>query len=541
MVSVVGLMAAPVAFAEEADGLPGRFGVPLTAAAAGSQPEPVSFAISGMKYLEGRPLAAGEFSFRLAGAGVASIPAGSNLPRQLRSATLSEAEKYELVAHGDLTYYPESDQPMPTSALAQNNAEGAVTFGSLAFDSALLGKTATERSAGRVFCYTVAEQVPRNPDGSLKDGVTRDERGRYVYQGVTYDDSVKRIYLYVYQTADAGGSPVLAVLPLGDAAFDGRPAKPTSGAGQGFLNVFNGAVLDRFDGAVLLDGEAISAGEFTFSVREVAEDGTIIDSGTVPCAAAANGSEGAGVRLIDGAVFDGPGRFFYAVKQTGATRSAPADVVLDESSYIITVEVAEGSNGALDASVTYVRKKPANSDRWLDVDLDAQPSPVVWENHLKASDVPGTDVPADPDEGSAGDRPGQSGAEEPSPGGDGDTGTDGDGPHGDHPGAGASGATGNVGGSSDQSGGAATDGTGEESSGTADASPGAGQSVESGAASSSRGRASSGVGAPARGAAPAAFAQTGDDLGVPMVIACVVVVASGAALALLSRRRPPRS
>ena len=76
------------------------------------------------------------------------------------------------MAHGDLTYYPESDQPMPASALAQNNAEGAVTFGSLAFDSALLGKTATERSAGRVFCYTVAEQVPRNPDGSLKDGVS---------------------------------------------------------------------------------------------------------------------------------------------------------------------------------------------------------------------------------------------------------------------------------------------------------------------------------------------------------------------------------
>lgn len=534
MVSVVGLMAAPVAFAEEADGLPGRLGMPLTAAAAGSQPEPVSFTISGMKYLEGRPLAAGEFSFRLAAAGVSSLPAGSNLPRQLRSSALSDAEKYELVAHGDLTYYPESDQPMPASALAQNNAGGAVAFGSLAFNSALLGKTATERSVGRVFCYTVAEQVPRNPDGSLKDGVTRDERGHYVYQGVTYDDSVKRIYLYVYQTADAGGSPVLAVLPLGDATFDDRPAKPTSGAGQGFLNIFNGAVLDRFDGAVLLDGESISAGEFTFSVREVAEDGTIIESGTVPCAAAASGSEGASVRLIDGAVFDGPGRFFYAVKQTGATRSAPADVVLDESSCIVTVEVAEGSDGALDAAVTYVRKKPANSDRWVDVDLDAQPSPVVWENHLKASEEPGTDTPADPDQGGASDRPGQSGTEEPPPGGDGGPGADADGPHGDHPGAGAPDATDNAGGSSDQSGGAAAGGTGEGGSGTAGASSGAGQGAGSGTASS-RG------GAPARGSAPAAFAQTGDDLGVPMVIACVVVVASGAALALLSRRRPPRS
>ncbi len=33
------------------------------------------------------------------------------------------------------------------------------------------------------------------------------------------------------------------------------------------------------------------------------------------------------------------------------------------------------------------------------------------------------------------------------------------------------------------------------------------------------------------------FAQTGDDLGVPMVIAFLVVIASGVALALISRRR----
>lgn len=85
-----------------------------------------------------------------------------------------------------------------------------------------------------MFCYTIAEQPPRNSNGELLDGVTRDPLGRYVYQGVTYDDSTKRVYLYVYQDVDGDGKPVLVLVPLGDATFDAMPGRSASGAGVGF-------------------------------------------------------------------------------------------------------------------------------------------------------------------------------------------------------------------------------------------------------------------------------------------------------------------
>lgn len=468
--------------------------------------QPASFTISGMKYLEGRTLQAGEFTFRIAAAGAAKIPTASNLPGQLRSSTLSDAEKYELVAHGGLVYYPSALQPMPTSNTVVNSADGAVSFGPLTFSQASLGETSTQRSHGTVFCYTVAEQPPRNVDGSLKDGVTRDTSGRYVYQGVTYDDTVKRIYLYVYE-AGTSDNPEIVILPLGDATFGARPTKAVSGTGAGFLNVFNGAVLDSYDGTVYLPDGEIAAGEFNFDVREVAENGTIINDVSVSCDAASDGSHGAGVHLISDEIYGEPGRFFYAVKQVAAV-DAPSDMVLDESSYVITVEVTKDADDDLSAAVTHVRKKPAGSDRWVDVDLDAQPSPVVWENHLRAA--------TDPDTGEGDD----TGAE--------DTGTDTDKPTGGDSGENASGAGGTAGDDAhDQAGAGASGGT--KPSGGATAGAGDTSATASDKAKADRDAATA--------KASSDFAQTGDDLGLPMLIAFAVVIVSGIALVLLSRRR----
>ncbi|MEC4183522.1 FctA domain-containing protein [Adlercreutzia sp. R21] len=476
-----------------------------TAAAA----QPASFTISGMKYLEGRTLQAGEFTFRIAAAGAAKIPLASKLPSQLRSSTLSDAEKYELVAHGGLVYYPSALQPTPVSNMVVNSADGTVSFGPLTFDQASLGETSTQRSHGTVFCYTVAEQPPRNADGSLKDGVTHDVLGRYVYQGVTYDDTVKRIYLYVYETGIDSNNPEIAILPLGDATFDRRPEKAVSGTGAGFVNIFGGAVLDSYDGAVYLPDGQIAAGEFNFEVREVAEDGTILDDASVPCGAASDGSSGAGVRLITDEVYGEPGRFFYAVKQTAPSRAA-SDVVLDESSYVITVEVAKDADDNLEAAITHVRKKPADSDQWVDVDLNAQPSPVVWENRLRPA--------TDPDEGGEGDG---TGAEGGGAGTDESSGIEG--------GTDASGAAGTTSDDAQHAAGEAASDTGKPADNGATGRTDDKQATASGKAKADR--------AATTAKASSDFAQTGDDLGLPMLIAFAVVIASGIALVLLGRRR----
>lgn len=492
--------------------LPDHHRLPLVKAAS-SAVAPASFTISGMKYLEGRPLAAGEFSFRLGEGGAALVPGASDLAYKLRQgSSLSDAEKYQLVMGSDLTFYPSSVQPMPASSVVVNASDGTVAFGPLTFDGASLGATATQRQQGTIFSYSVAEQVPRNADGSLKDGVTRDANGRYVYQGVAYDDSVKRIFIYAYESVDAAGASSVVLVPLGDATFDQGPGRAAAGAGRGFVNVFNGAVLESYDGAVFWDGNPINAGEFSFDVREVAEDGTILDNTAVSCGASDGGEQAADVPLISDARFDGPGRFFYAVKQVAPARAAADTAVLDETSYVITVEVTQNDQQKLDAAITYVRKKPMGSDTWVDVDLAAQPSPVVWENHLKAA--PG------PDEG--GDKP---------------SGGDAAGDEGDKPAGGEGGASAGAGdgtrpddssaGSSDQGAG----GEGPEVAGDRDN----GQGPASAGQNAGKSQADKPGKADQSGAPD--FAQTGDDLGVPMLIAFLVVIASGVALALISRRR----
>ena len=393
---------APAAKGDGSASATAKSGVPTakrdgSASAAGKEPraikpaQPASFAITGMKYLQGRSLAAGEFTFRLGVAGVASIPPQSDLPKKLRQgSSLSAAEKYELVTEADLTYYPSATQPAPSDITVENAADGTVAFEPLVFDATSVGETATQRHQGAIFCYTIAELPPRNADGTLKDGVTRDALGRYVYRGVTYDNSVKRVYLYAYETGSDSNNPEIAVVPLGDAAFAGAPLKSAVGSGMGFVNIFNGAVLDSYRGAVSLDGDAIASGEFNFAVREVGEDGKLIDEHEVSCEAS-KGGHAAPIQLIADATYDEPGRFFYAVSQIESARSVASRVTLDESSYVITVEVRKGDDDRLDAAVTYVRKKPADSDQWVDVDLDAKPSPVVWENTQKAADNPADD------------------------------------------------------------------------------------------------------------------------------------------------------
>lgn len=562
---------APAAKGDGSASATAKSGVPTakrdgSASAAGKEPraikpaQPASFAITGMKYLQGRSLAAGEFTFRLGVAGVASIPPQSDLPKKLRQgSSLSAAEKYELVTEADLTYYPSATQPAPSDITVENAADGTVAFEPLVFDATSVGETATQRHQGAIFCYTIAELPPRNADGTLKDGVTRDALGRYVYRGVTYDNSVKRVYLYAYETGSDSNNPEIAVVPLGDAAFAGAPLKSAVGSGMGFVNIFNGAVLDSYRGAVSLDGDAIASGEFNFAVREVGEDGKLIDEHEVSCEAS-KGGHAAPIQLIADATYDEPGRFFYAVSQIESARSVASKVKLDESSYVITVEVRKGDDDRLDAAVTYVRKKPADSDQWVDVDLDAKPSPVVWENTQKAADNPA-------DDGSGGGS-GAGSATKPddSQNAGADAGTSGsgaDGGPGDATttvpaeGAGRPDAAG----SGDVATDAASEADGPDGAGDADDAAGADGAVKPGdhqsnASASSKptakddessadgGAAKTDVAADAEGAdaskAPGAFAQTGDDLGLPMLIAFLVVIASGVVLAVVSRRRNPR-
>lgn len=403
--------------------------------AAHALPEPASFIISGKKYLVGRALENGEFTFTLAPAGAYKVPAGSKLPGKLDDeSSLTAAEKYDIVS--ELTYHHSNHQPMPASSMAVNAADGTVAFGPLTFEDKAVGTSGTSRHEGTVYCYTIAERGPLDASGKPLPGATRDRLGRWVYEGVTYSDHVKRAYLYVYEERDPDGVDRVHVVPLGDATFAGDPtARATAGRGLGFKNTFNGATLAAFDGLVYLEGKPIDAGAFDFEVHEVSEDGKLVDHATVPCDATVGGTTGAEVPIIHDAVFTAPGKYFYAIHQAGAqaadgARSTTAEVdgekvQLDGASYVVTVQVTEGADGKLSAAITYVRKQEAGATRWVDVDLSENASPVVWDNKIVAADE-GNDNASMPDEGEGSDssvdgadeKPGDGGSEKP---GDGST------------------------------------------------------------------------------------------------------------------------
>lgn len=229
------------------DPLPGSEKLPLVKTATpvdkATEPTPATFTISGMKYLKGRALKAGEFSFALIPAGVYAVPMGSSLTAQLREgSSLTAAEKYELVAHGGLQYSSSATQPVPAASVVSNAADGQVTFSTLTFDAASLGKYATRRYAGSIFCYTIVEQAPRA-------ATEKNAEGQYVYQGMTYDNSVKRVYLYAYETGDDSTQCHIEVVPLGDASFSTKADDPVTGQGDGFLNVYTATSSEPADGA----------------------------------------------------------------------------------------------------------------------------------------------------------------------------------------------------------------------------------------------------------------------------------------------------
>lgn len=384
------------------DQLPGKNQLPLQGKVTPSSAiKPATFTIAGKKYLEGRPLKAGEFTFAITEAGAYKVPAGSDLPKQLKSDAMTAEEKYHLVAYSGFDYYPNNLQPEPNPSTVVNAVDGAVTFPSITIGGAALGETATSRHLGIVFCYNIVEQPPRDADGQLLEGVTKDAQGRYVYQGVTYDDCVKHLYLYAYETVNEDRSSSVAVIPLGDATFDKVPVRSAPGLGVGFRNTFSGALLSDYDGLVFLEGEAIAAGEFNFDVHEVTETGSLIDDQQVACSAGVGGAQGATVPVIRDAVFDKVGTYYFTVSQQAAAKSEAAQVQLDETAYTVTVQVVEGADGTLDASVTAVRKKAADSNQWSEVSLDATPSPLVWDNKVvkdegSTPDVPGATTPDTP-------------------------------------------------------------------------------------------------------------------------------------------------
>lgn len=139
--------------------------------------------------LTGRPspLKDQEFGFIMEAQG--SHPVTIEEAKALQEATISgnQESALEMVSGYD---YSDFNGPMPEVSTVQNDNAGGIRFGPIQFRSWNAGSgkendpanTAELLNAGRVYKYTVKQNIP---EGGVRNGVT-------------YDDSVKTVYLYVH-------------------------------------------------------------------------------------------------------------------------------------------------------------------------------------------------------------------------------------------------------------------------------------------------------------------------------------------------------
>lgn len=314
--------------ADKTEGLPEVDELPLHRFAVRATAEPVNFVLSVEKHLANRALKDDEFTFKAAKGGAYKIPAGSDLASKLQDDAVPREEKLHMAALDEVTYASSSLQPKVSPNTAQNNADGTVTFSAVTFDGSSLGTKAAQRQRGTIFCYKVTEKGPVTGLGTLVPGAAWDAAGSAVYDGVTYDDSVKKVYVYVYETT-VKKQPVIKVMPLGLVSF---PVDEETGdvndapqIGRGFVNVYGGAQVESYNGYVTLGSTPITDDEFSFEVHEVDSKGAEIDSQEVPCGADQGGVSGAAVPIIQNVTFTHPGTYYFAVRQIGPEGSSGSE------------------------------------------------------------------------------------------------------------------------------------------------------------------------------------------------------------------------
>lgn len=250
--------------------------------------------------------------------------------------------------------------PMPGNAseiVAKNDVAGDVDFGIISYN------------AVGAYTYKVTEQkLDENGDSLTADPVT----GEYVYKGVTYD---RKTYIVTVTVIDQRNGHLIAHI-----ASSVENDEPQPG-GVVFTNIYRATSVQ-----VQLEGDAAATGgkvftdesslpenrkdldDYVFRFTLAHPDGTEIET------VSDNGKGFAFTKQT----FDTKGTYQYLIyEQLGNA----AGVIYDTAKYLVTVNVTDNGEGALEASVVYEKAESHDSDDYQTV------SGILFENSYKAKET----------------------------------------------------------------------------------------------------------------------------------------------------------
>ncbi|MDE5977524.1 MAG: DUF11 domain-containing protein, partial [Turicibacter sp.] len=207
------------------------------------------------KLLTGKPggLGAGQFNFTVSASGVHTVTAD------------------EVLATGGLLVAPDTananysyetkEQPLPDMTTVSNDENGIIEFSPFQFRSWNAGDTAEEQKLGKIYKYTVKEELP-------EDAVYNDETGEWISNGIVYDQSEKIIYLHIYTQEvmrteyDESGNEVGTYTELVICA------DPYGDRGDIFTNAYTGTGELPLTATKIMSGRQLQEGDaFTFSIQ----------------------------------------------------------------------------------------------------------------------------------------------------------------------------------------------------------------------------------------------------------------------------------
>lgn len=337
-------------------------------------------ALKGMKVLEGRKLAAGEFTFQLVNeAGTVVLESTNDADGNFKFEPLTFTEtgiyyytiKEAAGTVGGVTYDDNSYVVKITvtdaggylvADTAYLNADAGVKFVNT-YEAAEVSVTldATKKLSGRglradEFTFqlidadgTVVSEATNDENGTvLFDTLTFGKAGEYVYtvaeiKGeagyILYDENVYTVTVTV--TDDMKGSLHADVVMENNSG-----AKATE---MVFNNTYTPAdVAVTLSGTKTLNGRDLEADEFTFEVYNATDTFEISGDAIMTVKNAADGTIN-----FNELVFTQAGTYYYVVVENSS--NADAEIIYDDAVYAVTIKVTDDGEGALVAETTLMK------------------------------------------------------------------------------------------------------------------------------------------------------------------------------------------
>lgn len=222
----------------------------------------------------------------------------------------------------------DATQPMPQETEVKNLTTGNIMFGAMTFG---------QETTGKEYKYIIREKQPTE-DGSYNgtplSGAVKNQEGKWVYKGITYDNTEKVIIVTVDAGDNGQGQHAVLLTVEGDTGFI-------------FTNTYEASGTIELSGIKNITGREFKNGDiFTFNVEAVG-NAPVPEKEKVTI----EPSSGNQAEVDFGTVtFDHAGTYTYKITEESGSIGG---LTYDTAEKTVTVIVSDNGDGTMDMDVSY--------------------------------------------------------------------------------------------------------------------------------------------------------------------------------------------